>query len=202
MTRAAATVPVPGRPEATDDVRHGGRAVIALGANLGDRQTTLEHAVKRIGRLVGQLLARSRWHETPALVLPADRGGRHPPFLNGAVLVRTTLEPDQLLDRLQAIERRLGRDRAAERRRWQPRIVDLDLIALEERVIEAPRLAVPHPEMHERDFVLAPMLEVWPDWRHPLLGRTVAELLAALRSKACAAKPPAVTAGSCAGARD
>jgi 2-amino-4-hydroxy-6-hydroxymethyldihydropteridine diphosphokinase len=181
MTPAGASASVPGRVEAADDGRPGGRAVIALGANLGDRRTTLEHAAHRIGREIGEVLARSRWHETAALVLPADRGGRHPPFLNGVVLVRTTLEPHQLLDRLQAIERRLGRDRAAEQRRWQPRIVDLDLIALEERVVDAPRLAVPHPAMHERDFVLAPMLEVWPDWRHPLLGKTAGELLAALR---------------------
>jgi 2-amino-4-hydroxy-6-hydroxymethyldihydropteridine diphosphokinase len=158
-----------------------GRAVIALGANLGDRRTTLEHAVQLIGREVGEVLARSRWHETEAVVLDSDRGAAHPPFLNGAVLVRTALAPDRLLDRLQAIERRLGRDRAAEPKRWQPRIVDLDLIALEDQVIDAQHLKVPHPEMHERDFVLAPMLEVWPDWRHPLLGKTVGELLAALR---------------------
>lgn len=155
-------------------------AVVALGANLGPREATLDQALALLKREVGALVARSRWHETPALLHPDDDAKWHPPFLNGVVRLRCHLEPLALLDALQAIERRLGRDRDREDKPWQPRLIDLDLIALGGTVLETPGLRLPHPEMHRRAFVLRPMLEVWPDWRHPVLGRSVRELVAGL----------------------
>ncbi|MEK0083183.1 2-amino-4-hydroxy-6-hydroxymethyldihydropteridine diphosphokinase [Benzoatithermus flavus] len=156
-------------------------AVVALGANLGDRQATLERAVALIAAEIGTVVARSRWLETPALIHPDDPARSYPDFLNGAVLVRTGLAAPEILRRLHAIEARLGRDRSKETARWRPRLIDLDLIAVEDLVVDAPDLRLPHPEMHKRDFVLAPFCEVWPDWRHPELGRTAKELLTALR---------------------
>ncbi|MGH6944601.1 MAG: 2-amino-4-hydroxy-6-hydroxymethyldihydropteridine diphosphokinase, partial [Geminicoccaceae bacterium] len=156
--RQAGAEPAPGEPR---------RVVIGLGANLGDRATTLEHAVRLLGEQVGEVVARSGWMASPALIHPSDPAGWHPPFLNGAVLIRSKLDPLAILERLHAIERRLGRDRTRDLK-WQPRIIDLDVIAIEDRVIDRPELMVPHPEMQKRDFVLLPMLEVWPDWVHPL----------------------------------
>jgi 2-amino-4-hydroxy-6-hydroxymethyldihydropteridine diphosphokinase len=154
-----------------------GDAAVALGANLGDRAATLEQAVAMLEREVGTLIARSRWHETAAAIHPEDDASWHPPFLNGVVRLRMALGPAALLDALQAIERTLGRDRTREDKPWQPRLIDLDLIAQGGTVLETPGLRLPHPEMHRRAFVLRPMLEVWPDWRHPILGKTVRELV-------------------------
>lgn len=156
------------------------RAAIALGANLGDRRATLQRAVDLIGAEVGLVVARSGWIETAAMIHPDDPATAYPAFLNGVVLARTELDPAAVLVRLHAIEARLGRDRSAEAARWRPRAVDLDLVALDDLIVELPDLRLPHPGMHERRFVLEPMAEVWPDWRHPVLGRTVAEMLAGL----------------------
>lgn len=169
-------MPVPAEPTSSTC-----RAVVALGANLGDRRATVERAVQRIGQEIGEVLARSAWHETEALIHPDDPAQSYPAFLNGAALVATGLEPAAVLARLHAIEAELGRDRSKETARWRPRIIDLDLIAMDGVVLDSPSLRLPHPEMHKRDFVLAPFCEVWPDWRHPGLGRTAAELLAELR---------------------
>lgn len=153
------------------------RVALALGANLGDRRRTLDAAVALIGARIGTVVARSSWIETAAVLHPDDTAEAHPPFLNGAVLVRTALEPSTLLARIQDIERRLGRDRGAEAGRWQPRPIDIDVVAIEAEQVDLPGLVVPHPAMHERDFVLRPLLEIWPDWRHPRLGRDVRALL-------------------------
>jgi 2-amino-4-hydroxy-6-hydroxymethyldihydropteridine diphosphokinase len=158
------------------------RAVVALGANLGDRRAALEQAVALIDAEVGPVVARSGWLATPALIHPDDPAQSYPEFLNGAVLVRTALQAGSMLAALHRIEARLGRDRANETARWRPRLIDLDLIALEGQVVDDGALRLPHPEMHKRDFVLAPFCEVWPDWRHPVLGRTAAALLAELRA--------------------
>ena len=157
------------------------RAVVALGANLGDRRTTLERAVTLLAEL-GDIIARSSWLETPALIHPDDPAKSYPEFLNGAVLLRSELPPTSLLASLHRIEAQLGRNRATETARWRPRLIDLDLIAVEDLILDGPDLHLPHPEMHKRDFVLAPFCEVWPDWRHPILSRTARELLAELRS--------------------
>lgn len=157
-------------------------ALVALGANLGDRAATLEAAVSELAREVGPILARSPWIETEAVRLPDDPLPQ-PPYLNGVVLVDCPLSPRELFARLLLIERRLGRDRSRETRRWQPRILDLDLLALGERVGEEPGLVLPHPRLHERLFVLEPLVAIWPDWRHPRLGKSAAELLSRLRGQ-------------------
>ena len=154
------------------------RAVIALGANLGDRQATLERSVTLIAAELGEIAARSAWLRTPALIHPDDPAQSYPEFLNGAVLLRTSLPPDRVLQGLHAIEARLGRDRSAETARWRPRLIDLDLIAVEDLVLDDPALTLPHPEMHKRDFVLGPLVTIAPGVVHPRLGRTIAELAA------------------------
>lgn len=158
------------------------RAVVALGANLGEPRASFARALDEIERDVGPILARSAFVETAPLVLPGDDPAKHPPYLNGAVLVGTTLAPDAILTALHRIEQGLGRDRARESARWQPRTIDLDLIALDDLVLDTPSLVLPHPRMQEREFVLAPLVEIWPDWRHPRLGRTATALLDELRS--------------------
>lgn len=157
------------------------RAIVALGANLGEPRRTFETALALLAEEAGPILARSRWITTPALVHPDDPVREHPPYLNGIAILVTDLSADALLAILHGIERAMGRDRNRELLPWQPRMLDLDLVALGDEVRPPPaRPVLPHPRMHERDFVLGPLCELWPDWRHPILGRTAAELLAGL----------------------
>jgi len=144
------------------------RAAIALGANLGDRAATLSEAIRRIGAL-GRVVAVSSLYETePVGYLDQPR------FLNAALLLDTELEPEALLDGLQAIEQNLGRVRTF---RNAPRTLDLDLLFYGDRVIETARLTVPHPRLQERAFVLVPLGEIAPDFVHPGIGTTVRALL-------------------------
>ncbi len=157
------------------------RAIIALGANLGDRAGNIEAALAALARL-GRLRARSRLIETEAVIHPEDEARWHPPFLNAVAILDTAHPPLALLDALQAIERALGRDRSRETKPWQPRVIDLDLVAIEDLVLDHPRLTLPHPRLPERRFVLAPLVEVWPDWIHPRLGLPASALLARLQA--------------------
>ncbi len=151
--------------------------VVALGANLGDRQATLTNAVSAIAEQIGSVLAQSRLIETEPLIHPDDSQPTQPSYLNGALLVKSSLSPAVVLEKLLAIEQSLGRVRSLSAQRWQPRHIDLDLIVADDLVLSSPTLVIPHPEMHKRRFVLEPMCEVWRDWRHPLLGKSTAELL-------------------------
>jgi len=169
----------------------------SLGANLAPRGQTpaaiLAAALDQLDAVPGIVVRRrSRWFSTPAF--PPGSG---PDFVNGAAVLETALEPEALLAALHAVETQLGRVRPA---RWAPRLCDLDLIAVEDRVlpdaetlrrwmaldrgeaqrIAPPRLILPHPRMQERGFVLVPLADVAPGWRHPLTGLTVREMLAAL----------------------
>lgn len=148
------------------------RVAISLGSNLGDRLEFLTLAARR---LAGEFLERaqaSRVYETEPW-----RGMDHPLYLNALIVGESEWKPPAILNYLQEVERDLGRTPGE---RYAPRVVDLDLIAYGEQSWESPGVCVPHPFMHERDFVLVPMLELWPDWRHPKLGKTVKQLWAEL----------------------
>ena len=149
------------------------RAYVGLGANLGDRETTLRRAVERLGRVDGvEVVGVSQLVETdPVGVVDQPR------FLNGAVAVETTLSPQELLDALLSVERELGRVRDGER--WGPRTLDLDLLVYGDLVVEEPGLRVPHPRLHERRFALEPLAELDPELEVPGRG-SVGALLSAL----------------------
>jgi 2-amino-4-hydroxy-6-hydroxymethyldihydropteridine diphosphokinase len=150
-------------------------AYIALGANLGDRAHSIGAALDRlrsepliIVRKVSSLL------ENPAVGGPTGS----PPFLNAVAEIATTLPPRDLLGRLLDIERDLGRRRLG---KWGPRTIDLDLLLYGDQAIDEPGLTIPHPRMHERDFVLGPLVEIAPQIVHPILNRTFGQLLTGLR---------------------
>lgn len=153
-------------------------AVVALGANLGDRQDTLASAVEDLRRLplVDEVRA-SRPVESVAVTLQGPDASA-PAYLNAVAIVTTRLAPTVLLGYLHAIEERHGRER---RVRWGDRTLDLDLVTYADLRSDAPGLLLPHPRAAERDFVLVPWLEVDPDAVLPGVGR-VDEALARLRA--------------------
>jgi 2-amino-4-hydroxy-6-hydroxymethyldihydropteridine diphosphokinase len=136
------------------------RAVIAFGANLGDREATIAAAVRKIAEERGiELVAVSPIYETAAVKV-AGVDETAPRYLNGVVVVETALDPHALLDLLQRIELEHGRVRTEH---WGDRTLDLDLIDVEGTVLDDARLTLPHPRAWQRAFVLAPWLDVVPD---------------------------------------
>lgn len=175
----------------TTDINH--EIVIALGANqtssLGKPKETLQAACAHLSNRIGSPIRKSRFYKTPAF--PPGAG---PDFVNAAVAFETDMTPSQILAICHDIEKLAGRTREV---RWGQRTLDLDLIAFNGCVLPDPEvhqrwrdlpfadqstqtpdeLIVPHPRVQDRAFVLVPMMDVAPDWRHPILGRTTAEML-------------------------
>jgi 2-amino-4-hydroxy-6-hydroxymethyldihydropteridine diphosphokinase len=143
---------------------------LGLGSNLGDREKNILAAVKALGRLEGtKVIKTSSNFETHAEGLGDDA----PLFLNAAIELETTLAPADLLEETNAIEIKLGR---TQKNSASPRSIDIDLLFYGDQVILEDDLTVPHPLLHERYFVLAPMNEIASNLVHPILGQTIAEL--------------------------
>lgn len=163
------------------------RVVILAGGNTGDVKSRLQSAQQLINQRVGAVLRCSHRYESKPWGFGADDT---PDFSNQAMEVSTDLQPEEVLDTLQAIERELGRDRDAERsereRSGQPyasRAIDLDILFYDDEVIDTPHLQVPHPRLGEREFALVPLCEMLRSKRHPVTGRTAAEMLEELRNR-------------------
>ena len=153
-------------------------AYIGLGANLGNRQASLEEAIVRIDARIGPITARSRWYETAPWGFVSEH-----PFLNGVISCSTQLAPEALLAALQVIEQELGRVRPSGRKGYADRSVDLDLLFYGEMIRNSSALTLPHPLLTERAFVLEPLNEIAPDLIHPLQHKSVRQLLAELQSR-------------------
>jgi len=150
-------------------------ALIGLGANLEDPPGMIGEALRRLSAGPGlELLALSSLYLTEPQGGPRDQNWYH----NAVAFFKSGLEPLELLQRLLDLEAEMGRQR---REPCGPRLIDLDYLAQGDLVIERPpRLILPHPRMTERLFVMAPLAELAPDWRHPVLGRPASEILASI----------------------
>ena len=145
-------------------------AYIGLGANLGDRIGRLRAAVRLLGSGQGIAVRRcSPVYETEPVGGPPQ--GR---FLNAVLEIETGLSPELLLERCGEIENEMGRVRLE---RWGPRIIDIDILLYGNAIVRSETLEIPHPRMHERTFVLAPLADIAPGLVHPVLGVTVNDLL-------------------------
>lgn len=153
---------------------------IGFGSNVGDRLDYCDRALTLLSLLpASQVTGVSSLYETEPVADPVDPGPQW--FLNGVVRLETDLTPHSLLEVCREIERGLDRD---EDRRHGPRTMDLDILFYGRHIIREPTLEIPHPRLHRRRFVLEPLVELDPEFRHPVLNCTVRELLATLEDPA------------------
>lgn len=144
---------------------------ILLGSNVGDCQANLLHARQEISRAIGEIITASAVYKT------APWGNTHQPdFYNQVIGIHSTLTPDNVLEGIQEIEKRLGRTREV---KWGPRIIDIDILLWGARTMKTPHLTIPHPELPNRRFTLLPLTEIAPHFIHPLEHKTMLALLEA-----------------------
>lgn len=153
------------------------RVYISLGTNLGDKERNLRLALKHIEEQIGKVVSLSAFYATAPWGFTSDNS-----FLNAAACVETGLLPLDVLERTQSVERRLGRKQKSVNGAYKDRLIDIDLLLYDDWVVSdvspsGARLTLPHPLMAERDFVLQPLAEIAPQLLHPVLGKTVRELL-------------------------
>jgi 2-amino-4-hydroxy-6-hydroxymethyldihydropteridine diphosphokinase len=144
-------------------------AFLLTGGNIGDRQQNLEKAIQSIEKLAGKILKTSSFYETAAWGLKEQA-----PFLNQALLISTPLPPTNLLNTILQIELEMGRERLE---KMGPRIIDIDILFYNNEIISLLNLTVPHPQIENRRFVLSPLNEIAPSFVHPVLKKTITDML-------------------------
>lgn len=156
----------------------GGAKVVylCLGSNVGDREEYIEQAVFLLGKIKGvELLRRSSNYETEAV-----GGPDQPQFINAAVSLRTALTPHKLIEELHTIENALGREREVE---WGPRTIDIDILLFGDVILSEDELQIPHPLLHERLFVLQPLKEIAAHVIHPVLEKSIEDILEEVKAE-------------------
>lgn len=151
---------------------------LSLGSNEGNREALLHQAIDAIDRLIGQVGGIATFIETE----PWGFDSPHP-FLNTVLSVTTSLSPLEVLESTQSIERQLGRQSKSVGGFYHDRPIDIDLLFYDQLILTGEHLILPHPLLAERLFVLEPLREIAPEFIHPILGRTIAELYTELRSR-------------------
>lgn len=145
-------------------------AYLLIGSNLGDKTTYLKNAGSYIQQQCGQIVKQSSFYETEPWGFTEQ-----PSFLNQALCIQTELAPAQLMHTLLQIESKMGRTREL---KMGPRIIDLDILQIDQQILDTPLLQLPHPAMHLRRFALIPLEEIAPQLMHPQFNKTITQLLA------------------------
>lgn len=145
--------------------------IFLLGSNLGNRQASIETAVRELSKEIGQ-------PENMSSIFESSPWGKidQPSFLNRVVSIRTSLDPFNVLQKCLHIEQSAGRVRTEH---WGPRTIDIDILYFGNRIVDAPNLKIPHPGITERRFTLLPLCEIYPELIHPISGMTHLQMLAA-----------------------
>ena len=150
--------------------------VLLTGADIGEKELTLQKAASIINERIGRVIRTSRFFESAPWGFESETT-----FLNQALLIETKLQPEALLKELQAIEKELGRIRKDEQ--WISRTIDIDILCSENLIHHSDSLIIPHLHLREREFALEPLCELVPEWKHPLLKTSYSELLAGVKIK-------------------
>ncbi len=143
--------------------------VLLLGSNIGDRETNLKIGCEEISECLGKIIQRSSVYETDPW--GNTEQGR---FLNRVVIIHSSLEAEEMMENIISIEEKMGRVRT---KKWEPRIIDIDILFFNNEIISEKNLVVPHPGLHLRKFTLMPLVELMPAFIHPVLKKSMAELL-------------------------